>query len=211
MSDMTDQAYEAARYATAKKARTSVGQLVGTIDYLNQEGLGSSFSLSDYLSAHSDRLYYKTALADRAVTHGVAYIEHYMWLSKRIVPIFENVATSVEAAGSPDPYLEGIIQKIRVKLQEDYQILASFLTTYQTEIAAEKVTSEYNLDQKIIRSVVDEMARVSTFGQWTPEFIMVNDHVTGKPVSAELPSSIKMGKLARLAPQLRRIGLGDSG
>ncbi len=210
MNEIVKASYADARYEAACIAKSGILELTGTIDYLNKETGGDLPSLLEYMKAHDSRLGEKVIQAKREQYGAIAYIEHHITLHANLARVFEQQAAAIEQMHGIDPYIIRTIGTTRGEIQEKQDAVRLFVEQYQTEVLAERASDGYGTDQDIIRGVVTELGKATLHGQWTPEFIDVNDWTTGKPTRVEMPSSREMGKVAAMAPKFRRLGLGTT-
>ena len=205
--------YKDARYEATATVRGFIGDLIGPIDHFNRTIKLDAPSFNELITAHDERLQYKSLLAGASSYHGIAYLEHYLDLLERIKGVFERIAREAERPSNPETQVElKSARRVNEMYEKDYMSgVHKFFESYASEISAEKQSEEYSRDELIIEDMQFELEQVVKTGRWTPEIITINDTETGRPRQVETPSSERLGRIARMAPKLRQLGFGTEG
>jgi hypothetical protein len=211
MSEPSKENYSEARFDAATNASGSLRNLAASIDYLNREANGNHFSLYGFLTTYMERLESKARSVSRDIPSSVgadqiAYITHNLDLHERLVLIFHNVASSIEGRNDIDTDLLSVIKRVSTEIDQTREQANHFMLKYAANISADQLTDEYSAARTTVNEVIGELAQVIRTGQWTPEYITVTADVTRRRRSVELPTSLKMGRIAAMAPQLRKLG-----
>lgn len=203
-------AYEDARLKAFQLVSGYLLDVTGSADYFNSKLQKGAGQLGLVKAAYSERLSYKASLANSSTGSGLAYLEDSIHLLGQMKKAFGRAADEIRQTGDASKGQElAEAEREFAAYQPFYdRDVVAFFHDYNADIAQERLGKAYKLDRDVVNGVWVDMETAMKTASWEPEFIDVAPQSGGVRRPLEAPSSAKLGEIAKLAPQLKRLGLG---